>query len=131
MWYWVDPRQWKPISVTAWVPGPTAPIWSTTTATPRTLSLAAGNGDVVACTSAGTRWTASYGDETPSPSGCQYTYRHSSLLAPNGIAYDAEVTIAWDVSWRSSSGAGGSLGTLQTSTDYDITVREIQAVVVA
>jgi len=38
-------------------------------------------------------------------------------------------TIVWTVSWTSSTGAGGDLGTVQRSTQFPLTVEQRQAVI--
>lgn len=131
-WFWID--AWSPVSVTAWVPTATGGYrWATTTARPVALVFDPGDGvlgtGAVTCTGPGTRWRTADGDERASPAGCQYTYRHSSVRAPDGRRFAARVTIVWDVSWRSSSGAGGYAGRLRTSSSYGMTVRELQALV--
>jgi hypothetical protein len=134
-WMWIDPADWAPVSVTAWVPLPTGGArWATTTAHPVALQFDPGDGRLgtgtVTCTGPGTRWTSADGDVARSPSGCEYAYRHSSALAANGRTFAARVTIVWDVSWRGSSGGGGYAGRLSTSSTTAMTVREIQALVV-
>lgn len=135
MWFWIAASQWTSVSVTAWIPTPTGNRWATTTARPVALLFDPGDGTLgtgsVRCSGPGTVWRPADGDERASPSRCQYTYRHSSVMAANGSRFPARVTIVWDVSWRSSSGAGGYAGQLRTSSSYGITVREIQALVSA
>jgi hypothetical protein len=130
-WFWN--ADWSAVSVTAWVPTPSGPRWATTTARPVQLVFEPGDGRLgtgtVTCNGPGTPWTRPRGDAAPSPSGCQYTYRHSSVMAPNRSSFPATVTIVWDVTWRGSSGTGGYSGQLLTSRSYAMTVREIQAVV--
>jgi hypothetical protein len=62
-------------------------------------------------------------------SQCMYTYRHSSVLADDGQAFRASMSIEWDVSWTSSTGASGVLAPMSTTTAAPIVVREIQAIV--
>jgi hypothetical protein len=134
-WFWIDASDWRSFSVTAWIPTPTGARWTTTTARPVQLLFDPGDGGrgtgSVRCTGPGTRWRTADGDIRSSPSGCEYRYRHSSAMAPNGSTFPARVTIVWDVSWRSSSGASGYSGQLRTSSGYSMTVREVQALVVA
>ena len=84
----------------------------------------------VTCTGPGSVWTARLGDDAVSPSGCEYTYLHSSARAANGTSFAARISIVWDVSWRSSTGAGGHSGQLRTSAVRGLTVGEIEALVV-
>lgn len=129
MWFWTT-TAWEPLRVTAQVPGPQGTVWSTTTATPVRLAVdpadASGSTPFV-CEGPGHRWAPGLGDEVASD--CSYTYRHSSVLAPDGTAFPAVVSIEWEVSWTSSSGAGGTLDPITTTTRVPITVREIQAIV--
>jgi hypothetical protein len=108
--------------------------WATTTARPVGLVFDPGDGmfgaGPVTCTGPGSVWTTRLGDDAGSPSGCQYTYAHSSVRAPNGTSFAARVTIVWDVSWRSSTGAGGYSGQLRTSAWRGLTVGEIETLVV-
>jgi hypothetical protein len=131
MWFWV--KSWSSVSVTAWVPTPSGPRWATTTARPVRLLLEPGDGrygtGTMVCDGPGSVWSKPIGDTAPSPSGCEYTYRHSSVMAANRSTFPAAVTIVWDVSWKGSSGTGGYAGQLRTSRTYAMTVREIQAVV--
>jgi hypothetical protein len=131
MWFWIS--DWSLVSVTAWVPTPSGPRWATTTARPVRLVFEPGDGryghGAVTCAGPGTTWTKVRGDVAPSPSGCQYTYDHSSVMASNRASFAATVTIVWDVTWKGSSGTGGYSGQLRTSRTYAMKVREIQALV--
>lgn len=136
MWFWTNPMQWVPVSVTAAVPTTTGVLWVTTTATPTALIWWPGEsravddpraGLPVVCAGPGLRWLAAFGDRWPSPTGCTYTYRHSSVRAPAGRAFSARLSIRWRVTWRSSTGAMGSGGQLLSSTASEVVVREIEA----
>ena len=130
MWFWTG-TPFEPMSVTAWVPGPTGVVWATTTATPVRLVIDPGDGDLgtgpLVCDGPGEIWLPEYGDELVSQ--CMYTYRHSSVLAVDGEAFRASVSIEWDVAWTSSTGASGALAPMSTTTIAPIVVREIQAIV--
>jgi hypothetical protein len=132
MWFWT-PTAWQPMSVTAWIPGPMGPVWATTTATPARLVIdpgdrGLGTGPLV-CPGPGQPWAPELGDAAVSE--CAYAYPHSSVLAPGGHAFTARMSIEWDVSWTSSSGAGGALAPLRTAATTGVTVGEIQAVVIS
>ena len=130
IWFWTT-TAWQPMSVTAWIPGPNGPVWATTTAVPGRLVVDPGDGGLgtgpAVCTGPGQPWTPDLGDDAVST--CAYTYPHSSVLAPGVHSFPARMSIEWDVSWTSSSGAGGPLAPLRTSAAAAITVGEIQAVV--
>jgi hypothetical protein len=62
--------------------------------------------------------------------GCAYTYRDSSAMAPNGLSFPVTVSIVWHASWSASTGEGGDLGYLSTTSAVrDLQVAEIQAVI--
>lgn len=128
MWLWTDPAQYQPVSVTAWVPTSTGIVWATTTATPVRLVFVSGESGAspISCQGPGRKWLPQYGDELAS--SCMYTYRHSSEITASDV-FNATLSIVWSVRWTSNVGAGGSLGEYTTSTDQQITVNEIQAIV--
>jgi len=128
MWFWTA-TAWADESVTAWVPTPTGgTVWATTTATPARLRLDPGDGSpVVECAGPGEPWTEGFGDEATSE--CSHVFQHSSLMAPDGAAFRGSLSIEWDVSWTSSTGGGGPLEPLVTSSPVTFQVGEIQAVV--
>ena len=130
MWFWTG-TPFEPMSVTAWVPGPNGVVWATTTATPVRLVVDPGDAELgtgpLVCDGPGHMWRPEYGDDLVSQ--CMYTYRHSSVLADDGQAFRASMSIEWDVSWTSSTGASGALAPMSTTTAAPIVVREIQAIV--
>jgi hypothetical protein len=125
MWFWTD-TPFEPQSVTAWVPGPDGAVWATMTATPTRLVLDPGDRpfgtDPVVCDGPGEPWLPEYSDGWVSE--CTYTYRHSSVLADDGEAFRARMTIEWDVTWTSSTGAGGALSPLSSTSVTPIDVRD-------
>jgi len=128
MWYWTSPSHGKSHSITAWVPTPSGPAWSTTTATPVSLTFTSGEpgSQPVTCSGPGPVWTPNIGDDAVSP--CMYTYRHSSEITASDT-FDAQLSIVWKISWTSNVGRGGTLPQYVTTTRQKITVREIQAIV--
>jgi hypothetical protein len=128
MWLWADAAQYQPISVTAWVPTPDGIIWARTTARPVGLVFQPGEpgGVPVRCSGPGTVWQPRFGDDAVS--ACMYTYQHSSEIA--GGHFNASWSIVWNISWRSNVAVGQNLGEYSTTTDVDVAVREIQALIV-
>jgi hypothetical protein len=97
----------------------------TTTATPKNLMYAPGDGnDTISCMGPGRPWTTSLGDTADSP--CMYTYGHSSHSRTR-TTFRAQMAIKWAVTWRSSLGIGGSLPSIRTGMGLDAYVRELQA----
>ena len=129
MWLWADAVQYRPVSVVAWVPTLSGISWVRTTATPVGLVFEPGEpgGVPVRCAGPGEVWDPSVGDEAAS--SCMYTYAHSSEIA--GGQFGATWSMVWEISWRSNVGARGDLGEYTTSSNVDVVVREIQAVIVS
>ena len=129
MWLWADPAQYKPVSVSAWVPTPTGIVWARTTAKPVALVFESGEpgAELVRCTGPGDVWQVGFGDDAASP--CMYTYQHSSEIA--GGRFAATWSIVWDISWRSNVAVGQNLGEYTTTSNVGVDVREIQAVIVS
>lgn len=116
---------WRTVSVTASV----GPVWATVSATP--VSLAFDPGDpagpsTVFCSGDGP--TAPYVAE--SPGECSYTYRNASSTSPvDGRHFATTMTIEWQVSWTSSTGAGGQLPNESTSSSALLAVAEVKGLV--
>ncbi|MCU1392353.1 MAG: hypothetical protein JWM34_781 [Ilumatobacteraceae bacterium] len=129
MWLWTDSAQFAPVSVTAWVPTPTGIASATTTATPLRLAYSPGEpgGQLLVCHGAGEVWQT--GTDDDAESSCTYAYRHSSEVSQSGT-FGATMTIVWGISWRSNGGASKHLPDFETSSHADVTIREIQAVLV-
>jgi hypothetical protein len=68
----------------------------------------------------------------PDIEGCSYIYRHSSATAANGETFPVVASIVWHATWSASTGEGGDLGFLSTTSDVrDLAVAEVQALIVA
>ena len=128
MWFWTDPATFVPHEVTAWLPTPSGVVWATTRARPVELEFVPGEpgGKPTRCAGPGDAWTRADGDEAVSD--CMYTYRHSSSIAPGGV-FETSLSIVWEITWSSSSGASGTNPPLRTTTTTLVTVNEIQALV--
>jgi hypothetical protein len=129
-WFWVNTSVWQPKSVTAWVPTPAGPVTATTTATPYKIVFDPGDGRFgngkKTCTGPGLQWSPIIGDYTPSP--CMYTYRHSSAVDGSGF-FSATLSIVWKITWRSNTGAVGTLPDVTTTSTHQMRIREFQALV--
>lgn len=77
------------------------------------------------CDGPGTPYDASRRPEDQSTE-CSITFRHSSAGEP-GAAYEAHLTVIYEVSWTSNVGGGGSLGTVPRTTVMPVRVGEQQA----
>ncbi|MCX4549011.1 hypothetical protein [Streptomyces sp. NBC_01500] len=128
-WAWLDKTNFKPVSVTAYVPG----VRATTTAKPISMKLEPGTADAELypssgeCTfgadgSIGTPYAKGDADKTPP---CGLTYLRAS--GDNG-PYQLKATITWKISWTGTGGAGGDLPDGTFGTTQDVTVQEIQAI---
>ena len=116
-WLWVDPADWHPLSATAAIGG----LSATVTATPTSTVWTMGDGTTITCDGPGTPYDPQRPDDEQSTQ-CSHTYQHDG-------PYTVLATIVWTVSWTSSTGAGGDLGTVQRSTQFPLTVEQRQAVI--
>ncbi len=128
-WFWTD-TVWEDVVAHAHTldaDGNT--VWAETTAHPVGLRFDPGDGNPAkTCTGPGEVYQPDFGDELETP--CMYTYLHSSVMAPDGEAYQAKLSIEWEITFRSSDGPAESLGSMLTTVDFPFAVREIHALVV-
>lgn len=129
-WIWLDKGAFKPVSVTASLPG--TGLWATTTAKPVSLHIDPGTEDaesLPASGECGINDDGSIGEpyakgkaELTPPCGVRY------LRSSAGDSYALEATLTWEISWEGSGGTGGDLpnGTFATTTE--VPVQEYQAV---
>lgn len=110
-------------------------VWSTVTATPIKLVFDPDTDDILTsgtepavCFEAGEVFVEGYGDDRVT--ACMYTYLHSSRMAANQEFFHTRLSIVWQVTWEDSLGRSGDFGTLTTSQDSTMVVKEIHAVVV-
>ncbi len=91
-------------------------VTSTVTATPVAVSWDPGDGsDVIVCSGPGDAWVAG---EDPT---CGHTYTDSGTFTLTAM-------IEWDVAWQATTGVGGPLAPLTTTSTWPVTVRQAQAV---
>jgi hypothetical protein len=124
-WFWVRRSQWHPLSVTV----SAGPVWATATASPTALSFQPGGGfGPVSCAGPGTTY-----DPAVSAGGqhtaCAFTYLQPSAGQP-GNAYQASITVTWNISWTGSGGAGGVVDAgLQVPFAFPVPVAQGEALV--
>lgn len=134
MWFWTTPQSWTPVEATAWVPTEDGVLWATARAVPTALRLESGDGvtAAVTCAGPGVPWQPTDGDHSTRP--CSVTYRQASTGREFGGAssrFPVTFSIVWSTSWRSSSGDGGALSPLVSSTVALVDIHEIHALVTA
>lgn len=118
-WLWLD-AGWETVTATASVPG----VSVTATATPVVVTWLMGDGAIVTCHGAGTRFRAGTDPRSGSPD-CGHTYRRSSATQPDG-AYLARASVRWSVSWA-GAGESGTFPAMTTTSMIRFPVAESQA----
>ena len=120
-----DPNSWTAVSVTA----SAGPVWATVTATPKRLTFDPGDpagAGTVSCDGDGP--IAPYVAEAPG--ACSYTYVDASSTSPvDGYNFTTTMTIDWSIEWTASTGAGGALPALSTSSSSPLAVAEAKGLV--
>ncbi|MGA0064358.1 MAG: hypothetical protein ACO3IV_02850 [Ilumatobacteraceae bacterium] len=123
-WFWVSPGWWTPVSVTATIPTPRGPLGVTTTATPTTLRFAPGDGaSTVSCRGPGVMYTALLHEVLPTD--CTHRWSLPSIVA--GGRFASRISIVWEVRWRATTGASGTLPDITTSLPIGVAVDEVHA----
>ncbi|MFC9507926.1 hypothetical protein [Streptomyces sp. NPDC057002] len=129
-WIWLDKGAFKPVSVTASLPG--TGLWATTTAKPVSLHIDPGTEDAESLPASG-----ECGINDDGSIGQPYARGKAELTPPCGVrylrssgdgSYALNATLTWEISWEGSGGTGGDLpnGTFATTTQ--VPVQEYQAV---
>lgn len=114
-WYWMDPEEWRPVTVRAEIPG----VWSEVTATPtRTVWHPGDGGPTVAC--------AGPGRPHPGTGGATTTCGHVYTTVG---AYTLRAAVTYEVTWRSSTGEAGTQDPFVLTAALPLTVEERQVVV--
>ncbi len=113
-WLWVT--RWDPVTRTATIPG----LSATVSARPVRSTWDFGTQGTVTCTGPGTPY-----DLTKAPADqstdCALTFTHSGH-------YLARVSVDWAISWRTNTGAAGTLPDQARTTTFPIEARAAQAV---
>jgi hypothetical protein len=130
-WWWVDPARWRVLRQRTQA----GPVWAEVTATPVSTTWDAGDGTVpLVCDGPGTPYDSTRPESMQSTS-CAHTYRRSSADQPqsgpsiNDRFFTVTVTTTWRVTWRGSSGSGGALPALSTTSRFPLAVAQRQTVV--
>lgn len=130
MWLWTDPGDYGVVRTReVWVPTPTGPITAQAVATPLHLVFTPGEpgSEPFACDGPGQRWEPAFGEQAKS--ACTYRYLHSSAISGSGT-FSAQWSIVWSIRWYSNHAVAETLPAFVTTTSREITVKEIQAVIV-
>jgi hypothetical protein len=120
----VTPGSWAPVVARA----EAGAVWTEVTAKPRELEFNAGDpkGPIPGTICRGNSAIEPYNPDVPGD--CAFTYRNASSTAP-GDHYHFITTfkIVWDVTWTSSTGAGGTLAPITRTTTEPLAVAEMKA----
>jgi hypothetical protein len=103
-------------------------VWSEATATPVSVVLTTGS---ISRNDTATVTCRPWGSTKAAADGCTWSPKFPSVPKVTGtddLRYHGSIAIVWDVTWTSSTGAGGSLGQLSTVTPINIGVMEIQII---
>lgn len=125
-WLWVDAAGWETLELSETLGGVTVTAVAAPVRVEWDLGETGADDATLTCEGPGTPYTPGATD-----SGCTYTYR----WVPPGPAttYPAAVTLVYQVTYTATGLPGGdlagSLGTNSTTTTFDLTVTERQAVV--
>ncbi|WP_306966243.1 hypothetical protein [Streptomyces afghaniensis] len=129
-WVWLDKGTFKPVSVTASLPG--TGLWATTTAKPVSLHLDPGTEDAESLPASG-----ECGINDDGSIGEPYARGKAELTPPCGVrylrssgdgSYGLKATLTWEISWEGAGGTGGDLPSGTFATTTDVAVQEYQAV---
>lgn len=97
-------------SATASIPGRSVTVTATIASTTWVLDVGDGNLTSLVCEGPGVAWQPAFGDDVPAPCGLTAT-----VASPPGSSPMISALITWDVSWRASNGATGSLDPIESA----------------
>jgi hypothetical protein len=119
----VNPQTWGPQTVTVSAGGVTLTAAATGTA----IAWDMGDGHTVTCQNPGNAYNPAFGLDT-SHHLCGYTYAQPSGGQP-GNAYKVTATTTWQIVWRTTTGASGTVTPARTTVaTASIKIGEVQAV---
>jgi hypothetical protein len=131
-WLWVDDAYWQPTSATASQGAVTVRVDARPVRTTWELDEGA-----QVCKGPGIPWSeeaqADYERQPEATRGrgnptCTYQFEHSSTVNEDGV-YHAQVTVTWEFSWWLNGIAQGVFGMVDRTSDFDLRVGEIQALI--
>lgn len=131
-WLWVDDAAWQPVSATASQGAVTVRV----DARPVRVTWDLEEGTRV-CEGPGIAWSeeaqAAYDAQPEDTRGrgnpaCTFTFRHSSTVTDDDV-YHASVTVTWEFSWWLNGAAQGVFGSVERTSEFDLRVGEVQAVI--
>lgn len=131
-WLWVDGAYWQPASASASQGAVAVRVESRPVRV--TWDLDEG---VRVCEGPGIPWSEeaqeAYEAQPESSRGrgnpaCTFTFRHSSTVNEDGL-YHAAVTVSWEFAWWLNGAAQGVFGSIDRTTNFDLRVGEIQALI--
>lgn len=121
-WFWIPAP--GPLTASATLVGVTA----TVTATATSVVVDPGDGSAaISCPGGGTPYDPSR-PASDQRTTCEHTFQRRSHLQPGGT-WPATVTVTWHLTWTSTTGAGGDLGSVTRSTTTPIEVVQAEAVI--
>jgi len=130
-WWWIDPRQWRPLSQRTAI----GPVWARVTARPVKSVWDAGDGTpALTCRGGGTPYDTSRPASAQSTE-CAHTYLTSSAGQPqsgpdpNDRFFTVTVTVYWQVRFVGAGGSRGALPVMTRTTRFPLRVDEREAVV--
>jgi len=111
-WFWLDPDQWLSHTARAELPG----VWAEVTASPVSVAWDPGDGSApVVCDGPG----------RPATSGGEPDCAHVYTVVGD---YTLTVRVTYAVTWRSSTGASGTLDAIVLASTAPVEVQQRQAV---
>ena len=114
VWFWVN--NYRPVSVTAAIPG----LSATLIATPTKTVITPGDDTSVTCSGPGVEYDpmVSYKDQK---STCSHVYDQHG-------PYTAAVTVTWALTWTASDGQAGTLPVVDRIARFPLRIQEAEAV---
>ena len=116
-WFWIEPGQWQPRAASAAVPG----LSATVTATPTATRWDTGDGTTITCDGPGIPYDPGRPDSVQH-SDCSHVFQHDG-------EHDVRVTIVWHVRWSATDGSGGALPDVERATQFPLQAEQRQAVI--